>query len=112
MTSQDFDSFVKFVHGLGSSRLLWVTKASQVAVKDPRYAIILGMARAIRTELGVSFGTLELEDFNSSAWQPVLDVFKKSQQPPMAGARADQFDLDTDVEYALSGGLVNTPRFH
>jgi malonyl CoA-acyl carrier protein transacylase/SAM-dependent methyltransferase len=109
-TSQDFDSFIKFAHGLGSSRLLWVTKASQIAVKDPRYALILGMARAIRSELGATFGTLELEEFNSMAWQPLLDVFKKFQQPPAVGT--DQLDLDADVEYALSGGLINTPRFH
>ena len=104
----DFKEFVKFVHGLGSSKLLWVTGASQVNVKDPRYAMILGMARAIRTELGAVFGTLELENFQSDAWPCIADVFKKFQRP----SEPDQSDLDLDVEYALSNGLINTPRFH
>ena len=105
---QDFKKFVKFVHGLSSSKLLWVTGASQVNVKDPRYAVILGMARAIRTELGAFFGTLELEDFQSDAWPSVADVFAKFQRP----SGPDQSDLDADVEYARSNGLINTPRFH
>ncbi|KAL8729504.1 MAG: hypothetical protein Q9166_004676 [cf. Caloplaca sp. 2 TL-2023] len=105
---EDFQKFVKFVHGLGSSKLLWVTGASQVNVKDPRYAVILGMARAIRTELGAFFGTLELEDFQSDAWPHAAEVFEKFQKP----SHSDQTDLDPDVEYALSNGLVNTPRFH
>lgn len=104
----DFLDFVKFVHGLGSSKLLWVTGASQVNVKDPRYALILGMARAIRTELGAFFGTLELEDFLSDAWPHIASVFEKFQRP----SGLDQSDLDADVEYALSNGLINIPRFH
>lgn len=111
-SSQDLEHFLNFVHKLGSSRLLYVTKASQVAVQDPRYALILGMARVIRTELGIAVGTLELDNFATSAWQPTLDVFKKFQQSSASATSAEQSDLDADVEYVLSNGLINTPRFH
>ena len=113
VTAQDFKLFVQFVSGLAerSSGLLWVTKASQVACRDPRYALIIGMARTIRTELGASFATLELDDFeHPAAWSSLISVFRKFQcRAELAEGEAS---LDPDYEYAVADGLVCIPRFH
>lgn len=111
-TQDDFEKFVTYVRGLKSSKLLWVTRACQVAVKDPRYSLILGMARAIRTERGIAFGTMELENLDSAAWRSVLDVFQKLQNPAQSRLGTERQDLSADMEYAYSGGLICTPRYH
>ena len=111
-TQDDFEKFVTYVRGLRSSKLLWVTRACQVAVTDPRYSLILGMARAIRTERGIAFGTMELENLDPAAWRSVLDVFQKLQNPAQSRPGTERQDLSADMEYAYSGGLICTPRYH
>lgn len=54
----------------GGCGVLWLTGASQVRCVDPRFAPVVGVARVLRTETGVDFGTVELErDFLGRAGQ-------------------------------------------
>jgi SAM-dependent methyltransferase len=116
ITAQDLALFVQFVAGLAerSSGLLWVTQAAQVACRDPRYALIIGMARTIRSEHGAAFATLEVDDLaHPAAWSSlVVPVFRKFQRSLELELVDVETDLDPDYEYAIANGLVCIPRLH
>ncbi|KAI1488819.1 hypothetical protein F5X96DRAFT_684632 [Biscogniauxia mediterranea] len=100
-----FAQLKAFVSGLSATAgLLWVTGPSQVgAVRDPRYAQVVGLARTFRSELEVRFATCEVDDFARGA--AVADVFEHFH------GRAADGDLDPDYEYAVVGGATLVPRF-
>ncbi|KAI0593381.1 hypothetical protein F4775DRAFT_607795 [Biscogniauxia sp. FL1348] len=104
----DADGFAQlkaFVSGLSpAAGLLWVTGLSQVGVRDPRYAQVVGLARTFRSELEVQFATCEVDDFGRGA-AAVADVFEHFH------GRADDGPLDPDYEYAIVGGATLVPRF-
>ena len=105
MNSWKLDSFKKMVEGLKDSRLLWVTGLSQIQCKDPQFAQINGIARSIRLETLVEFGTCEVDDIGISAGR-VIDVFEKY------ALRLDEEDLKPDYEYVILNDVVHVGRFH
>ena len=108
ISEQSFDRFVQTLSSLRSSGVLWVTRAVQINCTDPRYALIIGMARTIRSELGVAFHTLELDKFETDRWGTVLAVFQKFQRRE----ELSQHELNTDSEFSFSNGSIKIPRFH
>ena len=61
ITSDTFDAFIDWVTSLRpETGVSWVTHSAQVRCEDPRYAMVLGRARAIRSELSIDFATLEI----------------------------------------------------
>lgn len=105
MDSWHLDSFKKMVEGLKDSRLLWVTGLSQIQCKDPQFGQINGIARSIRLETLVEFGTCEVDDIKISAGR-VVDVFEKY------ALRLDEEDLKPDYEYVILKDVVHVGRFH
>lgn len=99
----EFKSLVSSVHGSG---ILWVTGAAQIECVDPRYSLALGVARTARTELELDFATLELEEFNKSAWAAVASVLTEFQ------SRSDDDELRPNLEWAFADGTVQVGRFH
>lgn len=86
--------------------MLWVTRASQILCRDPRYAQVIGAARTIRSELGVALATLELNSISSDNWGSVVDVFFKFQR------RTKEEEMDSDMEFAVADNVIYTSRFH
>ncbi|KAJ5263648.1 Acyl transferase/acyl hydrolase/lysophospholipase [Penicillium angulare] len=105
MDSWHLDSFKKMVDGLKDSRLLWVTGLSQIQCKDPQFAQINGIARSIRLETLVEFGTCEVDNISISAGR-IVDVFQKY------ALRLDEEDLKPDYEYVILDDVVHVGRFH
>ena len=105
-TAKDFDSFKNFVTRIEGSGVLWVTGAAQIRCQDPNYSLILGMARTIRAELLIDFGTLELERFDLDGWKATADVMHEFVH------RVRDSDHDPVLEYAYSEGKVQVGRYH
>ncbi|KAF7552999.1 hypothetical protein G7Z17_g3945 [Cylindrodendrum hubeiense] len=100
-----FKSFVAEVHG----GILWVTGAAQIKCVDPRYALTLGVARTVRTELGLDIATLELDVFDKTAWGAVAEVLTEFQS---RSSVADNDEIKPNLEWAFADGTVHVGRFH
>ncbi|PHH73149.1 hypothetical protein CDD80_4013 [Ophiocordyceps camponoti-rufipedis] len=90
--------------------VIWLTQPSQVGCRDPRYSMILGMARTMRTEKNARFYTIEVDGEQNSisaATGLLTDLLKT---PEMLGPGLD--DGDADWEYAVIDGQVLIPRMH
>jgi hypothetical protein len=103
---ENFSRFKNLVAGVINSGILWVTGASQINCKDPRYGMSLGMARTVRTEMELDFATLELERFDGAGWDTIVNVLSEFQ------SRSDGDELSPTLEFALADGLVHIGRFH
>ncbi|KAB8233986.1 uncharacterized protein BDW43DRAFT_310660 [Aspergillus alliaceus] len=106
LTPVDFESFQLYASSLAESHLLWVTRSVQIECDDPRYALVLGVARTIRHEIAPNFATLEIDEINRLAIQPIIQVLEwlLSQQKESGAAR--------EYEFALKEGKIYVPRFH
>ena len=105
-TAKEFEAFKDFVTRIEGSGILWVTGAAQIHCHDPKYSLILGMARTIRTELLMDFGTLELEKFDLDGWKATANVLHEF------GYRVRDPDHDPVLEYAYSDGKVQVGKYH
>jgi acyl transferase domain-containing protein len=101
-----FEDFKRFVESLGGSGILWITQPSQTHCSDPRYALVIGLARTIRSEMAIDFATCETEDLDSAVGSnAIADVFRKFHE------REDDGVLSPDFEYAIGGGVTRISRF-
>lgn len=100
-----YRAFQGLVDNLGGSGMLWVTHPCQVRCRDPRYAQIIGTARAIRAEMLLDFATCEVDDMDSSL-DRIVDVFAQFQ------AREEDESLKPDLEYAIVDGIVHVGRIY
>ncbi|KAI0973453.1 putative polyketide synthase [Xylaria arbuscula] len=93
-----------------TSNFLWVTHAAQIRPQDPRFALVLGMARTLRSELGISFITLEMQDFGPGFSEAVLFILRELQQRAAEHAGVPEFD--PDQEFAWANGEIHVSRMH
>lgn len=93
-----------YSHG---NRILWLTGPAQIFTQNPYSAMILGLARTLRLELGSIFATMELDTKNPNLlqWNSIVQVLRKLQ------ARANLSYSSMDCEFALVNGNVCIPRF-
>lgn len=94
----------------GRCGILWVTGASQFGCVDPRYAPAIGVARVLRTETGVDFATLELEDFGPGGLSFVPGVLVEFQRRSVEQQHDHQ--ASPEAEWVVAGGKVLTGRYH
>lgn len=106
MDSSNFDSLTKFVSSINNSGLLWVTGACQVNCTDPRYSMILGLARVLRTEMSLEMAVLELDTFEDQALFLVPNVLNQFMN------RLPEPDVKPTSEWAIVNGDVLTSRYH
>lgn len=104
--AQQFMAFRQFVNHIQDTGILWVTGAAQINCRDPRYGMILGMARTLRSELQMDFATLELEAFDTMGWKIVVDVLHEFEH------RVHENEMSPVLEYAYSKGNVQVGKFH
>ncbi|KAL8793204.1 MAG: hypothetical protein Q9195_004234 [Heterodermia aff. obscurata] len=105
----DWNSFIEMIDSLQQATVLWLTNAAQINSKDPHAALVLGLARTIRSEFAMSLATMELEDWTlPGAAKAVVDVTRRVEQ----GKDDLTSTLDPDLEYAWVDGTVHIGRFH
>ena len=107
VNEEDLTRFLRVIDSLQQSNVLWLTPSAQIHPTDPHAAQVLGVARTIRSELAMSFATLELEDTGIGAADAVFTTLRKIQQ-----SRDKISELDPDMEYAWANGALNISRFH
>ncbi len=85
--------------------VLWLTGASQVGCADPRFAPVIGVARVVRTETGIDFATLELDNLGGDLGvvPAVLAEFHR---------RVAEEDVTPEAEWACVRGKVLIGRYH
>lgn len=88
-----------------NSGTLWVTGSAQINCKDPRYGMILGTARTLRTEFSMDLATLELDRFDTSGLEAVATLLPEFQRRPK------EFDKKSNFEWAFSEGQILVGRF-
>lgn len=102
----DFKLFMELLPKLNSSGILWVTRSTQMGCVDPHHALVVGLARTIRSELSIPFITLELDATTETECEGVVKVFRKFQ------TRKENSILDPEGEYSMNRGVINVPRYH
>ncbi|KAH6858814.1 hypothetical protein BKA58DRAFT_346728, partial [Alternaria rosae] len=95
-----------FIDSMSNSGLLWITQPSKSQGADPSFAQIHGLARCIRSELGIAFATCEADDMETlGGCQAVADVFR------IFSERVDDGDIEPDFEYTIDKGMIRINRF-
>ncbi|GMF92903.1 unnamed protein product [Aspergillus oryzae] len=110
ITEENLDTFLQIFNHHSSSRLLWITHAAQILPQDPRFSQVLGMARTLRSELGVSFSTLELESFGPGSMEAISLLLQHIQQ--RTAENTEESEFDPDQEYAWVNGTIHVGRMH
>ncbi|KAF5022679.1 hypothetical protein F66182_5227 [Fusarium sp. NRRL 66182] len=105
ISEDEFTAFQDFSRSLGSNKVLWLTLPIQVACSNPASAQTLGVARTLRSELGLAFYTLEVDSNEDQLGPIALDVFEKIIQDQ------DQESLESDKEYVVNNGVVCVGRY-
>ncbi|KAH8432882.1 uncharacterized protein LDX57_010515 [Aspergillus melleus] len=84
-------------------RLLWVTHSSQMECKDPRFSLVLGLARTLRCELNIDIGTCEVDLFDEAALPIVTQAYKQLGAPIVG-------QTSRDYEFVSHGGVGHIGR--
>ncbi|KAF6790304.1 polyketide synthase [Colletotrichum sojae] len=99
--------FLKAAHD-GGCGILWLTGPCQVGkAVEPNYAPAIGFARVLRTELGINFATLELDNFSTAAVARVIDVLGEFEKRV-----SDDPDSNPEYEWAYTDGKILIGRYH
>ncbi|OHE91655.1 beta-ketoacyl synthase domain-containing protein [Colletotrichum orchidophilum] len=105
MKEIQWENLKKSLSSAQDEKFLWVTGASQIDCKDPRYSLTLGVTRSIRRELSIDLVTLELVSYDASGWNAMITIFES------LGDRISGDTTKPDSEYVFSGGSIQVSRF-
>ncbi|OJZ90228.1 hypothetical protein ASPFODRAFT_56562 [Aspergillus luchuensis CBS 106.47] len=103
---EDWNAFVAYITSTEFGSMVWITKNCQIHCDDPRYSLVLGVARNVRFELSVDFVTVEVDEFSS---QEATKSLEKIIANFRAQKRRDKADIDP--EYAIANGITHVPRY-
>lgn len=107
ISEERFESFKRFIGSLGDRKLLWLTSPTQMKCQDPRSSQSIGVARTIRSELGHSFSTLEIDPREADFKCLISKVFQKISSDD------DKEDfLDSEKEFIVDDGVIHVGRYH
>lgn len=102
-----YSTLQRYISGcVDTTRILWVTKETQISCEDPRFSLVLGFARTMRYERGLDFGTFEIDRFDSVASDALVTVYEKFKNQKRDST------LNPEYEFALHDGTVHIGRFH
>ncbi|KAH7195357.1 polyketide synthase [Fusarium oxysporum] len=105
ISQEMFTEFQEFAQSLGSSSVLWLMPPTQVGCLNPRSAQTLGVARTLRSELGLNFYTLEIDLNEDHFGALITDVFEKVTQDEHSEV------LEPDKEYIVHDGAICVGRY-
>ncbi|KAK5991611.1 Highly reducing polyketide synthase gloL [Cladobotryum mycophilum] len=106
ISEEDYGEFKAYVSRLKDG-MLWLTRSAQVACTDPRYALVLGLARTVRKELSLDFWTVELETLDAAAAECTAALYQRFHN-----RHSLPQDRNIDYEFAVYDGTVNVGRHH
>ncbi|PHH93162.1 hypothetical protein CDD83_18 [Cordyceps sp. RAO-2017] len=107
LCEESFRSLIGHMREL-DGRLIWATRPSQVGCQDPRYSLILGLARSARKEFSVKLYTVEIDDSSSaSAAGALARILLHVRRPERVSD-----SMQPDWEYGVVNDEVLIPRFH
>ena len=101
----DFESLRNYLLKV-KTKVLWVTKSSQLSCTDPRYGLIYGLARTLRHEVEMDISIFETEQFDGKAAESLQKVYEKIQR-----SRETQHH-DPEYEFSFHEGVVHVGRCH
>ncbi|PHH62725.1 hypothetical protein CDD81_6713 [Ophiocordyceps australis] len=105
----DYKAFMDYLSTLGTGTgILWLTRPCQVECTDPRYGLVIGLARTIRTELSLDFATVELGNLDSATADAVFSVWNKFYNRSLYVTE----NFDYESEYVIDhDGLIYIGRY-
>lgn len=106
LTKTELAQLQQYLSSCTSTRVLWLTRSSQMRCPDPRYGLTLGFARTMRTEYEIDFDTIEVEEFDQASEIAVVEIYRKFQQQRF------REDETVDHEYSIQDGVIHIPRYH
>ena len=111
MPEATFKALVGYLETL-KSRILWVTRSSQVSCEDPRAAMVLGFARTARNELSIPLYTVEMDTVTPArtAVDALARILLRVNGSP--GCDVADTEMDPDWEFAIVNGDILVPRLH
>lgn len=101
-----FLAFQNSLRSHASQKVLWLTLPSQISCQNPNYALSIGFARTIRSELGIELYTLEIDPKEPKFAELVLQIWVEVQ------ASEDTESLVPDREFVVHNGMVHVGRYH
>ncbi|RSL49057.1 hypothetical protein CEP54_012625 [Fusarium duplospermum] len=105
ISEEAFAIFQQFSRTIGSSKILWLTDPIQVECSNPRSAQALGVARTLRSELGLNFYTLEVDSKEDQFSTLVSQLFERIVQDE------DNENLEPDREFVINHGVISVGRY-
>ncbi|KAK5996429.1 Highly reducing polyketide synthase gloL [Cladobotryum mycophilum] len=107
ISAENYQTFMTYLSNFQTG-MLWLTRSAQVNSEDPRFALTLGLARTIRSELSLDFSTVELRKLDARAADAILEIFHKFDR---RHSSADP-EFNVEPEFAIEDGVVLTSRYH
>ncbi|KJZ78545.1 hypothetical protein HIM_01936 [Hirsutella minnesotensis 3608] len=106
MDATKLDQLRSFIDNMADSGILWITQPSQSQCADPNFAQIHGLARCIRSELGIAFATCEVDDMESlRGRRAVAAMIQRFSE------RVNDGEIEPDFEYVVEKGVTRVSRF-
>jgi SAM-dependent methyltransferase len=106
LDQDEFAHFQRFITAAkeGACGIFWLTGHCQIGRTKPDYAVVLGLARVLRTDLELEFAILELEDFGAAV-KVAPRVFSQFQK------RISEPDVNPEYEWANVDGRILISRY-
>ncbi|CAK3821415.1 polyketide synthase [Lecanosticta acicola] len=106
MTEARYLALKTFLTGVKEAGVLWVTKSCEVGCIGPQYALIIGLARVLRSEQMVNMATIQIDDLQQqSSLKQLSRVIATFQD------QSGDDELNPDFEWAIQDGEVLVGRF-
>ncbi|PYH30922.1 fatty acid synthase S-acetyltransferase [Aspergillus neoniger CBS 115656] len=106
IAGEDWNAFVAYVTSSEFGSMIWITKNCQIHCNDPRYSLVLGVARIVRFELSLDLVTVEVDEFSSQEAAESLEKIIANFP-----AQKNRDGADIDPEYAIVDGTTQVPRY-
>jgi hypothetical protein len=105
ISEKSFLAFRKFISDATPQTILWITRDIHMQPENPRWSLILGIARTLRLELSLPFATVGLTAWDSDSLTSLIKIYQTIQSSLPSGS-------DLDYEYVVRGGSIYTSRYH
>ncbi|KAM5436380.1 Mycolipanoate synthase [Microsporum ferrugineum] len=106
VSEQRYSALHTYLMEMDNSKMMWVTKTSQLTCGDPRFELIFGLARTLRQEMALDISTFETDIFDSVALNALIDVLTKVEK-----SRAFSENV-LEYEFSFRCGTIYTGRCH
>jgi acyl transferase domain-containing protein/NADPH:quinone reductase-like Zn-dependent oxidoreductase len=104
ITPQKWIAFREYLSQATSSATIWVTRPSQMKCDDPRFSLVLGLARTVRQELAHDFVTFEVDTLDENACHALRQVYEKFQKQKQSN------DM-IEYEYSYINNSIHISRY-